>query len=79
MHPSRDREGIYNDIYKYIMNLLMKRTLVSFGAGRSTIIRRTSARRTVTGTPRRTVALTSASAPPGLTTDLLYIFTTSAF
>ena len=41
-------------------------TLACFGAGRSTINRRTSARRTVTGTPRRTVTRTTVSAPPVL-------------
>src|SRR5262249_26790040 len=50
--------------------------LVSFGAGRSTSDRRMSARRTVTGSPRRTVAPTTVSAPPGLTTEHLYNFTT---
>ena len=56
----------------------MTQALVSFGAGRSSINRRPSARRTVTATPRRSVAVTTVSAPPGLTTDSLYFFTTSA-
>ena len=57
----------------------MQLSLVSCGAGRSSINRRTSARRAVSGTPRPTVTRASVSAPPGLTTDSLYFFTTSAF
>ena len=34
-----------------ISESINEKTLVSFGAGRSTIIRRSSARRTVTGRP----------------------------
>jgi hypothetical protein len=48
-------------------------TLVSCGAGRSTINRRTSARRTVTGTRRRTVTRTTVSAPPALGAERLML------
>jgi hypothetical protein len=47
----------------------MKRTLVCSGAGRSSINRRTSARRSVTGTPRRSVTRSTASVPPGPTPE----------
>jgi eukaryotic-like serine/threonine-protein kinase len=63
------QKGIYNNVIR--MNMFMKRILVCFGAGRSTFLRRASARRSVSGTPRRTAARTTVSAPPGLTTDLL--------
>src|SRR5262249_13082104 len=53
--------------------------LVSFGASRSSVERRTSARRTVSGMPRRTVSLTTVFAPPELTIEFYYTFTTSAF
>src|SRR5438105_3507421 len=53
--------------------------IVSFGAGRSPFFRRTSARRTVAGTRRRTLTPTTVSAPPGLTTEYIYKFTTPAF
>ena len=35
-----EEKGLLHDIITYIMNILMKRTLVSFGAGRSSINRR---------------------------------------
>ena len=56
MPPIQDGQGIYNDIIN-ILNLLVTKTLVSFGAGRSPILRRSSARRSVTGTRRRSVTL----------------------
>jgi hypothetical protein len=65
----RARRG-YPAIVLAYSNMLMRRTLVCFGAGRSTINRRTSARRAGTGAPRRSMAPTKASAPPGLTTEL---------
>ena len=48
----------------------MTSPLVCCGAGRSQIDRRTSARRSITGTPRRAVIRASVSAHPGLTPDL---------
>ena len=48
------KKGIYNDLIN-ISESIVEKTLVSCGAGRSTIDRRSSARRTVAGTPRRTV------------------------
>jgi len=62
------------ELYQY---LLIKRTFVSKGAGRSSLNRRTSARRSVSGTPRRSVTASAVSAPPGLIPDSLYCFTTS--
>ena len=76
-HPP-DKGGNVDDnikIYEYIK----EQTLVPFGAGRSSIFRRTCARRSVAPLPRRTGTSSSVSAPPGLTTDSLYFFTTSAF
>ena len=49
--------------------------IACFGAGRSSFNRRSSARRTVAGSSRRTVTSTTGSAPPGLTPDPLYRFT----
>jgi hypothetical protein len=48
-------------------------------AGRSAILRRSSAPRAVAGTPRHTASPTSVSASPGLTTDSLCCVTTHAF
>src|SRR5262245_11345985 len=56
----------------------MKRPLVSSGAGHSTGSRRTSARRSVTGTSRPAGAPVSVSAPPGLIPDPLHCSTTPA-
>src|SRR5262245_14984207 len=47
----------------------MKRPVVSSGAGRSAFNWPTSARRTVTGTSRRSVTPSTVSDPPGLTAD----------
>jgi len=74
--------GTYNYILNISESIVQKNPRLlrggSFGE-RPASGRRAAARRTVAGTPRRTVTLTAVSAPPGLTTDLLYIFTTSAF
>ena len=63
---------LYIDSNINISELINEKSLVSFGAGRSTILRRSSARRTVSGPPRRSVTRASVSAPPGLTIDSLY-------
>src|SRR5262245_57462752 len=50
------------------------KVLDCFGAGRSTIIRRLSARHTASGARRRSVTRTSVSASPGLITEHFYKF-----
>ena len=69
-------ERIERNLYNLLETLIAAKdqTLVSCGAGRSTINRRTSARRTVTGTPRRTVTLTTVSAPPVLGNRMRILF-----
>ncbi len=55
------------------------KTLVSFGAVGSEFLRRSSAQHSATGSHHRSVTSTTVSAPPGLATEHLHIFTTSAF
>jgi formylglycine-generating enzyme required for sulfatase activity len=67
------RHGYFYDIIKKI-HIKMRKSLVCSGAGRPAIYRRSSARRTVSGTPRRAVSRTTVSAPPALGNRMRILF-----
>ena len=76
--PARQGKGDYNDIIN-ISELLNDKPLVSFGAGRSAIhpaVVRSADRDRNAPSYRDT---STVFAPPGLTPELLYPFTASAF
>jgi hypothetical protein len=68
MRSGRREEVLVTIVLTY-ENMFTQATFVCFGAGRSTVLRHSSGRRSVAGTCRRTATSTSVSASPGLTID----------